>query len=102
MYLSLIVAGELLYGFRNGAKFLRNVRDLDEFLARPTVSVVPVTMATADRYSRIFAALRAKGTPIPTNDVWIAAQAIEAGAELITFDAHFAVVDGLSWTSPEE
>jgi predicted nucleic acid-binding protein len=36
-----------------------------------------------------------KGTPIPANDIWVAAQAMEFGAELITFDKHFQVIDGL-------
>ena len=56
---------------------------------------------TADRFGRIAAALREKGRPIPTNDVWIAAHAMESGAELITYDRHFGFIDGLVWTRPE-
>jgi len=94
--LSTVVAGELLYGFRNGARFASNRRDFDAFLASPYVTLVPVSMATADRFSRIVLGLRAKGRPIPTNDIWIAAQAMETGAELVSLDRHFDAVDGLA------
>jgi tRNA(fMet)-specific endonuclease VapC len=94
--LSTVVAGELLYGFRNGTRFANNRRDLDAFLASPYVTLVPVSMATADRFSRIVLGLKAKGKPIPTNDIWIAAQAMETGAELVSFDRHFDAVDGLA------
>jgi tRNA(fMet)-specific endonuclease VapC len=62
------------------------------------VELLPVTRTTADRFGRIAAALRKAGTPIPTNDIWIAAHAFESGAELVTFDDHFAAVPGLVWT----
>jgi tRNA(fMet)-specific endonuclease VapC len=93
---STVVAGELLYGFRHGTKFAVNRRDLDAFLASPFVTLVPVSLATADRFSRVVLALKAKGKPIPTNDMWIAAQAMETGAELVTFDHHFEWVGGLA------
>ncbi len=57
-----------------------------------------MTLATADRFGRISAALRRKGRSIPTNDVWIAAHTLESGAELLSFDDHFAAIDGLVWT----
>ena len=75
--MSTVVVGELLYGFRNGSRFERNAAGLRSFLDNPHVSFVPVGAITADRYSRIAAALRAKGSPIPANDVWIAAHAME-------------------------
>ena len=95
--MSAVVVGELLYGFRNGSRFDRNVADLRSFLDNPYVSFVPVGSTTADRYSRIAAALRAKGNPIPTNDVWIAAHAMETGADLVSADRHFEAVDGIAW-----
>ena len=94
---SIVVVGELLFGFRNGTRFDRNVKELDEFLAHPRVSVLAVTQTTADRFGRIAAALRKAGKPIPSNDIWIAAHAFESGAELLTFDDHFAAVEGLVW-----
>ena len=53
--------------------------------------------ATAEHYGRIGAALRAKGRPIPTNDNWIAANAMATGADLVSVDAHFEHVDGRAW-----
>jgi tRNA(fMet)-specific endonuclease VapC len=95
--MSTVVLGEVLYGFRHGSRTEANGRRLDEFLAMPRVSVLPVTETTADRYSRICTALRRKGTPIPSNDAWIAAHVMESGAKLLSFDSHFAAVDGLAW-----
>ena len=95
--LSTVVAGELLYGFRRGNRYERNRDELEQFAASPFVTVVPVTMATADRFGRVAAALRTRRKPIPTNDMWIAAQAMETGAELLSFDHHYEWVDGLAW-----
>ena len=97
LLMSAVVIGELLYGFRNGSRFDSNAADLRSFLDNPYVSFVPVGSTTADRYSRIAAALRAKGNPIPTNDVWIAAHAMETGADLVSADRHFEAVDGIAW-----
>jgi tRNA(fMet)-specific endonuclease VapC len=98
--LSAVVAGELLFGFRNGSRYEMNRRDLDEFLANPYVALLPVGLVTADRFGRIASVLKRKGKPLPTNDVWIAAQAMESGAELLSFDRHFADIDGLAWIEP--
>ncbi len=95
--LSAVVIGELLYGYRYGSRMARNLRELDDFLVNPHVTLVTVSRTTADRYSRIATALRAKGRPIPTNDIWIAAHAMETGTELISSDGHFKDVDGLAW-----
>ena len=94
---SAVVVGELMYGFRRGTHFERNAADLRSFLDSPYSSFVEVGPVTADRYSRIAAALRAKGRPIPTNDVWIAAHAMETGADLVSADGHFEHVDGIVW-----
>ena len=95
---SMVVIGELLFGFRNGTLLERNTAELEALLAHPRVTVLPVTRTTADRFGRIAAMLRKAGTPIPSNDIWIAAHAVESGAELLSFDAHFAAVPGLVWT----
>jgi tRNA(fMet)-specific endonuclease VapC len=100
--LSSVVAGELLGGFRRGARLRENLAELQRFLAQPRVHLLPVTWTTAERYSRIYAALRRRGTPIPTNDMWIAAHAMETGAELLSSDPHFQHVEGLAWTNPSE
>ena len=63
--MSAVVIGELLYGFRSGSRFERNAADLRSFLNNPYVSFVPVGPVTADRYSRIAAALRGQGQSHP-------------------------------------
>ena len=94
--LSTIVIGELLYGFRKGSRLERNLPELHGFLSSPYVTVIAVGFTTADRYARIAASLRAKGRPIPANDIWIAAHALEAGADLVSYDRHFDQIDGLA------
>ncbi len=98
---SAVVLGEVLAGFRHGSRWEENLSRLRRFVAQPRVSLLPVTWTTADRYSRIYAALRRKGRPIPTNDMWIAAHALESGADLVSFDPHFEHVDGLAWIQPD-
>lgn len=95
--LSTIVIGELLYGFRYGARFEKNLDLLQRFLENPYVSILPATYVTADRFSLLAAALRRKGKPIPTNDIWIAAHTLESGADLLSYDDHFSHIDGLPW-----
>ena len=97
---SAVVAGELQFGFRQGSRYEKNMAEFREFPGSPYVTAIDATLTTADRFARIAAELRRKGSPIPTNDIWIAAHAMESGAELISFDQHFAQIDGLVWTSP--
>ncbi len=97
--LSSIVVGELLFGFQNGSRYEENAQALRSFLEDPNVHLLPVTWNTADLFGRISAALRKKGRPIPTNDIWIAAHAMEVSAGLISSDSHFSHVDGLSWVA---
>jgi tRNA(fMet)-specific endonuclease VapC len=100
--LSSVVAGELLFGFRNGTRFESNRQELEDFLSSPYVTLLNVTMVTADRFGRIAASLRRKGRPLPTNDIWIAAHAMESGADLLSFDQHFEHVKGLAWIHPDQ
>ena len=93
-----IVLGELMFGFRNGSKYKENMDDLNQFLDHDVVKLAQIGEMTADRYSRIATQLKRQGTPIPTNDIWIAAQTMEQGAELITSDQHFEAVKGLVYT----
>ena len=95
--MSAVVIGELQYGFRQGRSSDRDSAQLRSFLGSPYVEFVPVGPVTADRYSRIMSSLRAKGTPIPTNDVWTAAHAMETGADLVSADSHFGHVDQVVW-----
>jgi tRNA(fMet)-specific endonuclease VapC len=101
--ISTIVIGELLAGFAAGARQRKNREDLEAFLRSPRVTVMPVDLGTADRYSEVWRTLRAMGRPIPTNDLWIAASALQHGHALFTRDAHFAHIVGLRLvTSPAE
>lgn len=65
----------------------------------PNVRLLPITWDTADLFGRISAELRKKGRPIPTNDIWIAAHAMEANADLISSDPHFGHIEGLPWVA---
>lgn len=100
LLLSVVVIGELRYGFQYSRQKQQNEAALTEFARRPFVVTVPVSEVTADRYARIAGSLRRKGTPIPQNDVWIAAQTMEHGANLLSFDKHFLNVDGLILVTP--
>jgi tRNA(fMet)-specific endonuclease VapC len=95
VFASVIVIGELEVGFRGGKRYAENIEILDRFLVRPTVETLEVTRETSDCFGLIKDALRRKGSPIPVNDIWIAAQCIEKGAVILTYDKHFANIDGL-------
>lgn len=97
VYLSSVVVGELLFGFRLGAHFAANARDLEDLLTQPRVELLGVTYTTADRFALIAASLRRRGRALSTNDIWIAAHAMESGADLVSLDDDFGHVDGLSW-----
>jgi len=100
IHLPLMVLGELLAGFAAGSHAARNREELARFLASPRVLLLKPDEKTADHYAAIYAALRRQGTPIPTNDLWIAALARQHRLALFSFDDHFAVVPGLSRHTP--
>lgn len=93
-----IVLGELEAGFELGARKKENRVVLGQFLEEFFVSVLPVTHAVARHYGRIFAQLRRAGTPIPINDIWIAASAMDCGGHLLTFDRDYGHVESLDCT----
>ena len=94
--MSPIVIGELLFGFDNGNKATQNRQDLQKFLDSPRVTVLPILSETAHYFSQVMLSLKRKGTPIPTNNIWIAAQAFEHGCVVCTYDNHFRSIEGLS------
>ncbi len=99
VHFSVFVLGELLAGFRGGSRFAENRETLKTFLAKPTVAFLGAGMETAEIFGQVKDALRKAGTPIPINDVWIAAQTLETGSVLISYDDHFHRVPGLRfWT----
>jgi tRNA(fMet)-specific endonuclease VapC len=87
-----IVLGELRSGFRLGARADRNEAGLRQFLAQPVVRVLDVDDDAASIYADLIVELRSAGTPLPTNDVWIAALAAREGATVVTCDRHFASI----------
>ena len=93
-----VVLAELMFGFRNGSRFQENMRELNDFLEHEAVNIIRIGEITADRYSRIAIQLKKQGQPIPSNDIWLAAQTMEHGAELITADSHFEHIPGLVYT----
>ena len=92
---STVVLGELLSGFAMGTREKANRKELAEFLASPRVTVLPIDHATAEHYAIVYAGLRKVGTPIPTNDIWIAASALSHRLDLFSHDEHFRTVEGL-------
>jgi tRNA(fMet)-specific endonuclease VapC len=95
VYMSVFVLGELSAGFRCGSMEKANRQTLEAFLGKPVVQVLEATRETADYFGLIKSSLKKAGQPLPLNDVWIAAHALETGSVLATYDAHFAAVPGL-------
>jgi len=92
---SAISIGELFSGFKGGSREARNREELNFFLDSPRVAVHPIDEGTADFYASILNNLKAAGTPIPTNDIWIAAVAFQYGYKLFSKDNHFNLIPGL-------
>lgn len=84
-----IVLGELLAGFAAGSREQENRRALAEFVEAANVEWLPLIPATAEEYARIYKSLRSAGRLIPTNDMWVAASAMEHAMPLFTYDRHF-------------
>lgn len=89
IHLPFVVLAELRAGFRSGRRRDHNERILHRFLQTPRVSVVFADGATTQIYADIFVGLRKAGTPIPTNDIWIAAIVLQHDLTLFTRDRHF-------------
>ena len=87
--LSLFVEGEFRAGLSKTARSLASEKSLADFIALPNVIQIAPTSPVAKRYGEILHLLLSKGRPIPTNDIWLAAQAQELGATLVTSDSHF-------------
>ena len=84
-----VVMGELIHGFKDGNRLNHNLSKLDSFLDEPQVKQPEFTHHTAEIYADFLHYLRNNGTPIPTNDIWIAACAYQHKALLLTRDSHF-------------
>jgi predicted nucleic acid-binding protein len=88
-----VVLGELLVGSLTG---LRDTRELNQFLNDPQIKLLVVDAKTAEFYAHVYHNLKQKGRPIPTNDLWIAAAALQHQLALFSYDQHFSYVDGLT------
>lgn len=95
VYMSIFVLGELYSGFKGGKKEKQNYEILNKLLKKPSVKILNATKETSEIFAVVKHELRIKGTPIPINDIWIAAHTIESGSVLVTFDKHFNAVKGL-------
>lgn len=90
--ISSTILGEILAGFRLGGRRRKNQELLDRFFASPRVLSLPVDEGTARRYADIVEHLQRVGTPLPSNDLWIAATAMQHGLILVSTDRHFEKV----------
>jgi tRNA(fMet)-specific endonuclease VapC len=97
VWLSVITVGELLAGFALGSRRQENEQRLAHLLDVQGVGVLAADRTTAERYAQIRATLKRAGTPTPTNDVWIAAQALQHELTLDSSDAHFRYIPGLKF-----
>jgi len=88
-----VVIGELWTGFLGGEEGDRNELELAGFLSNPVVTELRIDHGVARIYAEILLALRGGGTPVPTNDIWVAACAARSGSTVLTFDEHFAVIE---------
>jgi len=95
VWIPLMVLGEMKAGFHGGTQRHRNEALLHRFLAKATVAVLLPSRETAEHYARIFVQLKRAGTPVPDNDLWIAALALEHDLTLITRDRHFERISQL-------
>ena len=89
------VLGELEAAFELGSRARDNRRVLDDFIAEPFVDVLDATPSVARHYGRVFSTLKRAGTPLPINDIWIAAATLDCGGTLLTFDRDFERIDSL-------
>ncbi len=96
-----ISIGELYSGFKGGNRETENREELNIFLDSPRVVVHEIDVETADFYASILNNLKVADTPIPTNDIWIAAVAFQHGYKIFTKDKHFNSIPGLAHLSDD-
>ena len=89
VWIPLFALGEIKAGFQGGTQRHRNESLLHKLLTKPTVGVLLPSRETAEHYARIFVQLKRAGTPVPDNDLWIAALVLEHDLVLVTRDRHF-------------
>lgn len=95
VHLTFISVAELRAGFACGTKTQQNEKNLQRFLSAARVNVLYADSETSLFYARIYATLRQNGTPVPTNDLWIAALALQHGLPVYSFDHHFSKIEAI-------
>jgi tRNA(fMet)-specific endonuclease VapC len=93
-----VALGELWAGFLLGNRLSQNTAQLEEFLASPSVEEILIDREISRIYGEMFVSLRKAGTPVPLNDIWIAAAAARLGATVLTYDPHFQAIRGVRST----
>jgi len=93
--ISPVVIGELLGGFAVGTREEKNRNELEFFLSSPRIKFASIDRNTSAFYAKIYKELRGKGKPIPSNDLWIAATAMQYGGAIFTYDGHFEHITDL-------
>ena len=100
IYFPTVAIGELYAGFLNGSLFEKNRAILMNFISDPKVELAEVQIKTALIYGNMYSELKKSGTPVSSNDIWIAACAIETGSTIVTYDKHFLKIPGVKvWKS---
>jgi tRNA(fMet)-specific endonuclease VapC len=92
IFLNPVVLGELIAGFIMGKNEKKNRSILHDFLSSARVKIIEIDEETSERYAVMISYLRVKGTPIPTNDLWIASSAMQHGLKVLTTDKHYLKV----------
>ena len=95
VWIPFVVLAEMKAGFYGGTRATHNEALLANLLARETVAILLASRETTEQYARLFVQLKRAGTPVPDNDLWIAAMAIENDLALVSRDRHFDKVPQL-------
>lgn len=96
IFVPLIVVGELRAGFATGSRTVENEALLEHFLDSTAVQTLPISLKTTECFASLFLEVRKSGTAMSTNDLWIAASAIEHNLPILTLDADFSRIKGVT------
>jgi predicted nucleic acid-binding protein len=103
VYLSATSVGELYAGFLKGNRLNENMSTLNNFFKLEKVTLLAITRKTSEIYGKVAFQLHKAGTPIPQNDIWVAASAIESKSVVVTYDSHFLAIPKLKiWPELEK
>ena len=95
VWIPFVVLAEIKAGFYGGNRLTQNETLLAKFMSRETIDILYAGRETTEHYARLFVQLKRAGTPVPDNDLWIAALALEHDLALVSRDRHFDLVPQL-------